>query len=56
MMTRKHGIWCIGIVGVALILAACASQLTHHTNAAIRVGDSDLGGVVSSSSGPEAGV
>ena len=55
-MTAKHGMWGLVFVVVALLLAACASQLTHHTDAAIRVGDSDLGGVVSSSSGPEAGV
>jgi hypothetical protein len=56
MMNRKHG-WLSGAaVALAVILAACATQLTHPTDSAIRVGDGDLGGVVSSNSGPEAGV
>jgi hypothetical protein len=56
MMNRKHG-WLSGAaVALAVILAACATQLTHPTDSAIRVGDGDLGGVVSSNNGPEAGV
>jgi hypothetical protein len=55
MMNEKQGVWC-GAVVVAVLLAACATQLTHTADSAIRVGDSDLGGVVSSNGGPEAGV
>ena len=42
---------------VVLLLAACAAQVAQHAaDPAIRVGASDLGGVVTSSKGPEAGV
>ncbi|MBI2368892.1 MAG: carboxypeptidase regulatory-like domain-containing protein [Deltaproteobacteria bacterium] len=45
-------------VGIAVILAACAVQLGSQggTDPAIRIGENDLGGVVTSANGPEAGV
>ena len=44
--------------GIAVLLAACAAGLNSGQSAdpAIRIGDNDLGGVVTSASGPEAGV
>jgi hypothetical protein len=56
MMTKKNVGWFTAVAVVALILAACAGSLTHPSDSAIRIGDSDLGGIVASSSGPEAGV
>jgi hypothetical protein len=42
---------------VAALLAACAAQVAQHAaDPAIRVGASDIGGVVTSGKGPEAGV
>jgi hypothetical protein len=42
---------------VAALLAACAAQVAQHAaDPAIRVGAGDIGGVVTSSKGPEAGV
>ena len=48
--------WTLGLAGAALavILAACAAQMGPGD--AVTVGANDLGGVVTSSSGPEAGV
>ena len=45
-------------VGLTVILAACATQLDSQQSAdtAIRIGQNDLGGVVTGASGPEAGV
>ena len=49
--------WSVVAAGTAAILAACAAQLTQHgADPAIRVGENDLGGVVTGSKGPEAGV
>jgi hypothetical protein len=49
--------WGIG-AALAVLLAACAEQMssTSGSDPAVRIGDSDLGGVVTSASGPEAGV
>ena len=44
--------WVIG-AGVAAILAACAAQLSTQD---VSIGASDIGGVVTSAAGPEAGV
>ena len=42
---------------VVALLAACAAQVAQHSaDPAIRIGSSDIGGVVTSSKGPEAGV
>jgi hypothetical protein len=48
--------WTLGLAGAALavILAACAAQMGSGDG--VSVGTNDLGGVVTSSSGPEAGV
>jgi hypothetical protein len=54
-MTRLH----LGVatLAMAIVLAAAPARLdAQQTDPAIRIGDSDLGGVVRSQSGPEAGV
>jgi len=45
-------------VGITVILAACAAELGSQQGAepAVLVGENDLGGVVTSANGPEAGV
>ena len=45
-------------VGIAVLLAACAAgpSSEQSTDLGIRIGDKDLGGVVASANGPEAGV
>jgi hypothetical protein len=45
-------------VGIAVLLAGSSARLSaqQQTEPAIRIGDSDLGGVVTSKNGPEAGV
>ena len=45
-------------VGIAVLLAASPARLRAQQNPAdaVRIGDSDLGGVVTSAQGPEAGV
>jgi hypothetical protein len=45
-------------VGIAVLLAGSPARLQaqQHTDPAIRIGDSDLGGVVTGKNGPEAGV
>ncbi len=56
-MKSKKLCWGIAAAGIVALLAACAAQLTQHgADIAIRIGASDLGGVVTSSKGPEAGV
>src|SRR5688572_12695499 len=53
-MSKRH-IVAAGIV--TALLAACAAQVAQHAaDPAIRVGANDLGGVVTSSKGPEGGV
>jgi len=48
----------IAAAGVAVLLAAGQARLSaqQHTDPAIRIGGDDLGGVVTSANGPEAGV
>src|SRR5688500_2848198 len=42
---------------IAILLDACAAQVSQHAaDPAIRIGGNDLGGVVTSAKGPEAGV
>src|SRR5688500_18944710 len=42
---------------IAILLDACAAQVSQHAaDPAIRIGGNDLGGVVTSANGPEAGV
>src|ERR1700689_4035939 len=58
---RTKRVWYIGVAAIAL--AACLSGQTGRVNAqqspaaaAVKVGDNDVGGVVTSPNGPEAGV
>ncbi|HEY3167306.1 MAG TPA: hypothetical protein VGK57_08765, partial [Candidatus Binatia bacterium] len=48
----------IAIFGVAAVIAACAMQMggEQSTGAAVRIDNDDIGGVVTSTKGPEAGV
>ena len=58
-MTTKKGLyWGMAAAGIAVLLAACAAQMGTQqvADAAIHIGSSDLGGVVTSAKGPEAGV
>ena len=57
MTTARTLRWGIG-AAVAALLVACAAQVSDSgtTDPAIRIGGSDLGGVVTSANGPEAGV
>jgi hypothetical protein len=43
-------------VGVAAVIAACATQLDEPRSGAVRIDADDIGGVVTSAKGPEAGV
>src|SRR5499425_1896903 len=57
---RTTSAWYFGMVavGIVVFLAASPAWLRAQPNAAaaVRIGDSDLGGVVTSAQGPEAGV
>jgi hypothetical protein len=48
----------LAAIGIVLLLAGLPDRLyaQQPTDPAIRIGDSDLGGVVTSKNGPEAGV
>jgi len=50
----RYWYWGIAAAGIAALLAACAASQSGDSG--VNVGTSDLGGVVSGSSGPEAGV
>jgi hypothetical protein len=52
MKTTRGMYWSMAAGGVALVLAACAAQMTDSGG----IGGSDLGGTVTSANGPEAGV
>src|SRR5215471_6924047 len=57
MRTARH--WHFGVAAIALaaVLGTPSTSLrAQQTAAAVSIGDSDLGGVVTSASGPEAGV
>jgi hypothetical protein len=58
-MMMKRG-WCLGAATIvfAVVLAAAPARLSAQqtTAGAVRIGDNDLGGTVSSANGPEAGV
>ena len=58
MMTRGRSGFATAAVGAAVILAAAPARLSaQQTSAeAVHVGNSDLGGVVTSKNGPEAGI
>ena len=56
---RLAGHWYLGVASIALAVAAgvpSAPMRAQQANAVVSIGDSDLGGVVTSASGPEAGV
>src|SRR5271166_2193315 len=57
-MIRKHECAAAAAVAVALILTAAPARLSAQqtTPAAVHIGDSDLGGLVTSANGTEAGV
>ena len=56
-MKRSGWCWSLGIAGIAALLVACTQTGSQQVaDESIGVGGSDLGGVVSSSKGPEAGV
>jgi len=48
----------VAAVGIAALIVACAAQMggEQSTGAAVRIDDDDIGGVVTSAKGPEAGV
>src|SRR5881398_3324478 len=48
----------VAAVGIAALIVACAAQMggEQSTGAAVRIDDDDIGGVVRSAKGPEAGV
>jgi hypothetical protein len=43
-------------VGIAAVLASWPRQLSSQQSAAVRIDNDDIGGVVTSAKGPEAGV
>jgi hypothetical protein len=57
---KTQQVWRFGIVtvGIAALIAACAAQMggEQSTGAAVRIDNDDIGGVVASAKGPEAGV
>jgi len=57
-MRTTRGLYvCMVAVGIAVLLAASPARLrAQPTSDAVRIGANDLGGVVTSPSGPEAGV
>jgi hypothetical protein len=54
MRTTRYWYWGIAAACIAALLAACAASQSGDSG--VNVGSSDLGGVVSGASGPEAGV
>jgi hypothetical protein len=46
----------VAAVGIAVFLASWPSQLSSQQSAAVRIDNDDIGGVVTSAKGPEAGV
>src|SRR5258708_235793 len=57
MRTTRAQYWRIAAAGIAAILAACAAQMNsgQGSDSGIDIGANDLGGVVASGNGPEAG-
>jgi hypothetical protein len=58
MRTKKSSFWMAAAIGIAALLAGVSSQLNaqQRTDPGIRIGNNDLGGIVTSANGPEAGV
>ena len=56
-MKRTRSLYvCMLIVGIASVLALMPSRLSSQQSAAVRIDNDDIGGVVTSAKGPEAGV
>src|SRR5580700_5821973 len=55
---KKRSSLYLGAAAIAIVamLAGAPAQLSAQQGAAVSIGDSDLGGVVSGPNGPEAGV
>ena len=54
---RKRGFYCMLVLGVAVFLTASGADASaQQTAEGVTIGNTDLGGVVSGPSGPEAGV
>src|SRR6266705_4501900 len=58
MRTAKLLYLGVAAVGIAALIVACAAQMggEQSTGAAVRIDNDDIGGVVTSAKGPEAGV
>jgi hypothetical protein len=58
MRTKREWFWAIAVVGMAALFTAAPAHLSAQQKAdpAIAIGGNDLGGVVTSAIGPEAGV
>src|SRR5678810_1203183 len=55
---RKNEILSVGasVLGIVAVIAACAMQMRNETSSAVQIDNDDIGGVVTSAKGPEAGV
>jgi hypothetical protein len=56
MRTKRLLCLVVAAFGIAVFLASWPSQLSSQQNAAVRIDNDDIGGVVTSARGPEAGV
>src|SRR5574341_1049597 len=58
MTTKGASYWTLAAVGLAVLWAASLSRMSAQqpSGAAVRIDSDDLGGVVASATGPEAGV
>ena len=56
MRTTKLFYFGLAAIGIAALLASWPGQLSSQQNAAVSIDNDDIGGVVTSSKGPEAGV
>ena len=58
MRTRRNGVFGVVALGIVVLLIASPVRLSaqEDTGQAVRIGGDDLGGVVTSANGPEAGV
>jgi hypothetical protein len=55
-MTRKSGFLRAAAIAIAALLSAASASVEGQQTVAVTVGENDLGGVVTSAAGPEAGV